>query len=838
MRKLAIMLGMSAMLLAACGGSSTSLRDSVSGSTTGTTGTSTTGTTGTTGTTTPTVTAASLTATSSVSSIPSDGSATATITVLARNASNDLISGVAVSFAASSGGIAVTQATTDATGAATATLSTAGDSAARTIVVTATASGLTATVNVQVAATSAAATSAVASLTTSSSIASLLSNGTTTATISALAKDGANNALAGVPVTFSATSGSLQVTLGTTDATGTATATLTTGGDSTARTITVTAKSASLSATVNVPVVAAAATPVYSMGNGTGSSFAKGVIALGEPSIGAGGATGFTITIVDQTNTLYTAGPVTISLSSPCIASGQAQILASGSTTAVTSLTTSTGSVSGTYVAAGCSGTDAITASATVSSQLLSATGTETVAAASVGSIQFESATPTTIGLKGTGLSETSTVIFKVTDSTGAPKPGVTVTFAPDTVVGGIALSPASAISAADGTVQTVVSSGTVHTVVRVTASIATPALSTESSQLTVTTGLPASSGFSISVGSPSYNSAIAACPNVESYGTDGVIVPVTVFLADRYNNPVPDGTAVAFTTNGGHIDGSCLTGTANGTYTPVKGEGSCTVSWTSANPRPMTTDSPPVLANGRATILATAVGEESFTDVNGSGFYQAGDSFSHLGEPFLSANESTTYVSGDYFLDYNHNGQYDGPSNSFVGITCTGTTATSSCTTSTLALGAPHLLIMSTSGANITLLGAAGTGVSSANGVVSVPAGGTATLVFNVQDQNCEPATGGGCKTIVDPSGSGFQVPAGNSMAAGTSIASAVGNTLGTYTQSPSNYVVGCASDLGGATLQGSFVAGTAAGASSVVITVTSPMKVVTSYTIPINIT
>ena len=34
----------------------------------------------------------------------------------------------------------------------------------------------------------------------------------------------------------------------------------------------------------------------------------------------------------------------------------------------------------------------------------------------------------------------------------------------------------------------------------------------------------------------------------------------VTVQLADRYNNPAPDGTAVAFTTNGGHVGGNCTT--------------------------------------------------------------------------------------------------------------------------------------------------------------------------------------------------------------------------------------------------------------------------------------
>ena len=53
-------------------------------------------------------------------------------------------------FTASSGGIAVTQAATDASGVAKATLSTAGDATLRTITVTANASGVTGTTNVAV----------------------------------------------------------------------------------------------------------------------------------------------------------------------------------------------------------------------------------------------------------------------------------------------------------------------------------------------------------------------------------------------------------------------------------------------------------------------------------------------------------------------------------------------------------------------------------------------------------------------------------------------------------------------------------------------------------------
>ena len=143
---------------------------------------------------------------------------------------------------------------------------------------------------------------------------------------------------------------------------------------------------------------------------------------------------------------------------------------------------------------------------------------------------------------------------------------------------------------------QTVVSSGTAHTSVRVTAAIASPALTTESSVLTVTTGIPSSNAFSIAVGAANYGatSNTLACPNVEAWDIDGVIVPVTVRLADRYNNPAPDGTAVTFTTNGGHMVGSCAT------PQPLLVTAPATVNWTSANPRPTTASVPPAKAHGR----------------------------------------------------------------------------------------------------------------------------------------------------------------------------------------------------------------------------------------------
>lgn len=527
----------------------------------------------------------------------------------------------------------------------------------------------------------------------------------------------------------------------------------------------------------------------YSMGNGSGSSFQSGMLGISSTSVAAGGTTSLQASIVDQAGTLYSGGTATVTFNSTCISQGLATVTASGSSsggsTANTVVTTS-GTASATYTAKGCSGSDVITATTTVGSTSLTATGTVTVVSAATGSIQFESATPTTIGLKGTGQSSTSTVVFKVLDATGAAKPGVAVNFALDSSVGGLSLTPSSATSAADGTVQTVVSSGTVHTAVKVTASIASPALSTQSSELTVTTGIPASNAFSIAVGSAQYGtggtSNAPACPNVEAYGTDGVVVPVTVRLSDRYSNPVLDGTAVTFYTNGGQVVGSCTTA-----------GGACIANWTSANPRPQTSDTPPVLANGRATILATAIGEESFTDTNGDGFWESGEAFQDLGEPYDDANENGQYDPGEYFLDYNHNSTRDGPTGSFVGITCTGTDASSTCTTKTLAIGASHLLIMSSANMALSCVPA-----SECSGV-TVTHGTVATIAFNIVDENNNP------------------------VAAGTTISVSASSGAGSIT-SNSSIVVGCSSALGGDDYAAYLTAAATAGGGSITIQATSP--------------
>ena len=98
----------------------------------------------------------------------------------------------------------------------------------------------------------------VASVAISTDKTTILSNGTEVATITAFVRDAQNRLLAGVPVTFSASSGALTVTTGTTGGTSTtAVATLGTAGDPSSRTITVTASAGGFQSQTTVTVAPA-----------------------------------------------------------------------------------------------------------------------------------------------------------------------------------------------------------------------------------------------------------------------------------------------------------------------------------------------------------------------------------------------------------------------------------------------------------------------------------------------------------------------------------------------------------------------------------------------------
>jgi hypothetical protein len=741
---------------------------------------------------------ASLTVTASSASIPADGSVYAEISALVRDSTNVVIANVPVTLSATSGALSVGATATAADGIAKANLTTGGDTAPRNITVTARAGTFTSTVTVTVGAAPSA--NAVAALTMMSSAATIPSDGSAPATVIAIARDANNLLMSGVPVSFTSSSGGLAITQGVTGSNGQATAVLSTAGDSTPRNITVTASAGGRTATTVVAVATTSSSTTVNIGNGSGGSFTPNVIAVAVPSLLAGGSTSLTVSIVRQDNTLYTS-PVTLNFNSPCVAAGTAAIQPSASAT------TTTGQATVTYVAQGCSGTDTITATTTVGSQNLSATGNVTVAAPTIGSIVFVSATPTNIALRGTGATgrpETSTVVFRVQNTSSGPASGVSVAFALSTTVGGITLTSPTATSDINGNVQAIVNAGTVATPVTVSAVVvASPNIGTQSSQLTISTGIPTAGSFSLAV----------SCQNIEGLDYDGTIATVTARLADRFSNPVPNGTAVSFQAEGGSILPQCQT-----TTTASEG-GVCSVDFRSSNPRP---------AGGRISLLSTAIGEESFVDVDGNGAFTAADTFrlapaggnpAHdLGEPWLDLDENGNYDLGEPFYDFFNVGAElgvrNGPDLKFNGALCQDAAR---CSVDPLkrsaGIGASNLIILSGSNPDVDLQG---------GGLLvdrSITTNGSTTFNLWIRDVNGNPMPGG---TVVSAtaSGAGLQVAQPNSFTVPCSTLAA-----GLY----QNGVTGFSFTV---------TSGTTLGTGTFLLTVKTPKNVTTIFTVNVAVT
>lgn len=371
-------------------------------------------------------------------------------------------------------------------------------------------------------------------------------------------------------------------------------------------------------------------TSPVAIGNGFDSNFTKGVIGvgIGDATLSPGGTTNLTVNIVSSTNTLA-ASPVQVTFNSPCIASGEAKITFNNMDTNIAA--SSFGEATVVYTAKGCSGTDQVTATATISGKQEVARATLNIAQDTILAITPITPEDDQISLKGTGGKETAVLSFTVTGATGAPIKNIIVDFNLNSEnggpsVGGLALVNASATSDKNGMVSTIVQAGTVATAVVVTAKARDTNIATQSKKLIVSTGIPDQDSFTFG----------ADNPYPTSWDHNGIETTFTVRLADAFNNPVSDGTAVTFTTEGGDIEDGCATE-----------NGSCSVIWTSGEPRPVRNSSDTsvnallcVNSNGtrlsdysdcakeragRVTVWVHTMGNESFIDTNANGLYDSG---------------------------------------------------------------------------------------------------------------------------------------------------------------------------------------------------------------------
>jgi len=159
------------------------------------------------------------------------------------------------------------------------------------------------------------------------------SSGANSLTVTAIVKDGSNLVMDQVPVVFTADSGSLAVTQGTTDSAGQATATLTPGGDFTNRTITLTATAGAVTQSTTVDV--------------TGTS----ISISGENSLTTGDSANLIMVLTDSDNNAIPGTLLTVTSSL-------------GSTLSATTLMTDSAGQIQVSVAPVSAGTDTITVTA------------------------------------------------------------------------------------------------------------------------------------------------------------------------------------------------------------------------------------------------------------------------------------------------------------------------------------------------------------------------------------------------------------------------------------------------------------------------------------------
>jgi hypothetical protein len=337
-----------------------------------------------------------------------------------------------------------------------------------------------------------------------------------------------------------------------------------------------------------------------------------------------------------------TAAPVQVTFSATC-----GQILPATATTnssgvAAVSYTATEVPGTSTVASLGCGGQTVAISASTVGAAVVSKSLSVTAAPAT--SMSFVDVAPSNIYLANSGGPSSAIAQFKLVNAVGAALPGQAVQLTLKTLNGGIpkatlgALGNTGAVTLttdSGGKVAVAVYSGTVPTNVIINAALlSNPLIQTDSSILTIASGRPVQSRTSLSLEKFA----------IEGASVDGALSKVTMSLADRQGNPVPDGTAVNFVTEGGvMIPPVCFTGGAKDPVTGVfsnPGNSQCSVQIRSQNPRP---------TNNRVSILAYAAGEEDFVDANFNNVYDCGEAFDDLGTAFRDDNENGVYDTGEF---------------------------------------------------------------------------------------------------------------------------------------------------------------------------------------------
>jgi hypothetical protein len=547
----------------------------------------------------------------------------ATVRATVRDGGGAPAPGVLVSFSTQLGlGVFdAATAATDTSGIASVVLSpkSGGLPGADNVIVTATIGGITKTVQtvVQIQAPGSSGSPVLQMALSSTSISSA-----SPATVTATLTDARGTAVPGQVITFNVVRGLAKTNINTalTDVNGNAVVTLAPANSTSAGADEVTASANFAGTTLQT-------TQGFQI---QATNVTLGALTSATPNLSAYGQTTLTLPIVGAD----IGSPVNISVSSVCVSLGKAT-LSPASFTATSSPATMQYRDNGCGAVQTADQLQAVVVGTAASSSL-----SLPIASPSVTSLAFISATPETIFLKGSGFTEASSIVFEVRDANSSPLPNVDVSMHLLTLTGGVTMEGGTGdvvrASDAAGRVTVRVNSGTLPTPVRVAASIvSSPNISTVSSNLSVAVGLPSQLNFSLSQG----------LRNIEGYNIDGTPNTYQIIAADRSGNPVPAGTSINFVTEGGQVEPSKQTQLVNGIART-------TANFVSSEPRPI---------DGRITVTAYALGEESFLDLNGNNTWDSGEPFQDL---------------GNIFKDRLFDGTYDAAVDEYVPLNINNTTA------------------------------------------------------------------------------------------------------------------------------------------------------------------
>lgn len=582
----------------------------------------------------PTVTVASVSSSAITTTTP------ATLRVVARDLQGNLLPNTVVTFRSTSGLVNFTPATqsTNAQGEASTVVAPVSGVAngADTVTASITVQSITASAQ-QVFQVSSSTPTGTPTLTLTMSNTSI--SAASPATVTATLKDAQGNGVSGQVVTFSVARG-----LGTTNI---ATALTQSAAPNVGSAIVLLSPTSATSAgadDVSATVSYGGTTLTRSLGfQVQATPVTLDSFAASSSPLGAYGQTNLTLNLTGATTT----SPVSITVTSSCVALGKATLSPS-------SFTATSGSVTMQYRDNGCGAVQ-------VADQLqavVTATGTSRslvlpITAPADSSIAFIQASPEQIYLRGSGFAENSVVTFEVRDAAGNPLPNRVVELRLLTGAGGVTMegrpvesinppsaNPFTLTSNASGRVSARVNSGSLPTPVRVHARLAdSTSIATVSSNLSVAVGLPSQLNFSFS----------QLTRNIEGCDVDGTTNTYQIIAADRNGNPVPAGTSVNFVTEGGQIEAIRQTQI-------VSGIARTTANFVSSEPRPQ---------DCRLTVTAYALGEESFIDLNGNNSYDGPGSSDPLvpvaGEPFQDL--------GNIFKDRNFDGVVDAD-DEFISLT------------------------------------------------------------------------------------------------------------------------------------------------------------------------